>query len=344
MSTAAVIPRVVAGATAAGAPGPAAAAAVKPAAVVPVLAMERLHLKAPDGFSLDLGPWALAPGQRLGLIGRNGAGKSTLLEALSGLRDVTFAEGQLLGHPWRELHREPALRLELGVLLQQVEFSAYTRVRELLALHAVLYGPPWPQLHQRLGMAELAPLRARTLSRGQRQRLLLCLALSHRPTLAFLDEPLTGLDRRYVDALGEVLNGPELANTAMLIVGHTPEELALCQGFLWLHEGRLADQGDQATLLQRHLAPHRALVQAATQAEIEDLVAAVAAADLGLQRVERPQPKSVLLFSREPLAARLAALAPAGGWPGLEVGRSQMGDLLRAGPRSAALATPGVLH
>ncbi|UXI66187.1 ATP-binding cassette domain-containing protein [Tahibacter amnicola] len=292
-----------------------------------------------EGFTLALAGITVSRGERLGVIGRNGCGKTTLLEALVGLREMDRLEGTLLGQPLQAFPRDPALRAQCGVVLQQSELSLYTTVREVLALHQSLYACPWPDLHRRLALDELLSLRARLLSRGQRQRLYLYLALAHRPRLVLLDEPMTGLDRRYVDLVADLLrNSPELADTAFLIVGHTPDELALCDAFVWIHEGRVVDRGNQAMLLDRHLGAYRTRIHSAEAAQIDCLLLELDASGIPLQRVERSHPNHLLLFSSRPLDAEIAQRAPEHGWVSFESGRSQLEDLVRTGPRAAHAA------
>ncbi len=313
-------------------------------AAPPALQVRRLALRTAEGFSLEVADCQVPAGARWALTGRNGCGKSTFIEALCGLRRTEAAQGELLGQPLTALHNGTALRRRVGVLLQQVEFSAFAKVGELVRLHEAMYGTRWAALHQALGLAELEPLRARTLSRGQRQRMQLYLALAHRPELALLDEPLTGLDRRYADTVSACLNSRELAHCTMLIVGHTPQELALCSQLLWLHEGRLVDRGDGDALIGRHLGRWRARVRlpaaGVASSALDELQAALKVP--GLRRLDRPDASTLIVFSDRSLDAELARHAPPGGWDALELGHSAWSDLLQQGPAQDPAAK--VLH
>jgi heme exporter protein A len=129
------------------------------------------------------------------VTGANGSGKTTLLRLVAGLAAPTAGElivdaerGQLgyLGH-------EPLVYRELTAL-------------ENLALYARLYRVPEARerigmLLERFGLWEVRNERAGTYSRGMLQRLALCRALLHDPTLLLLDEPFSGLDDDGADLL-----------------------------------------------------------------------------------------------------------------------------------------------
>jgi ABC-2 type transport system ATP-binding protein len=297
------------------------------------LSIDNLELDAGD-FSLRIGGFSLLPGQRVGVIGRNGCGKTTLLEALLGLRRCTRADGTLFGAPLTRFARSVATRARCGVVLQSSEMSLYSTVREICTVHREMYGADWSWLRARLELDELADRRARLLSRGQRQRLMLYLALAHRPELVLLDEPLTGLDRRFSAFLARELfvAAPELARSAFLIVGHAADEAAMCTEFLWLDQGRIVDRGTEKDLLKRHVGSHRVHVRAARAAEL-DRLESVLGGDLAAARVIRHDPLSLSAFAWHALDAQCARCVPAGGWVSFESGRTGLDELVRVGPR-----------
>lgn len=299
----------------------------------PALDLTHVELDAGD-FRLAIRGLSIERGQRVGVIGRNGCGKTTLLEAMLGLRTTTRLEGRMLGRPIGAFARDPALRARCGVVLQQSEMSQYVTVREVLRAHTVMYGRDWPWLLTRLLLDELLHMRARLLSRGQRQRLALYLALAHRPGLVLFDEPSTGLDRRFKDFLAHELlrEAPELCDTAFLIVGHSPDEIAMCGEFIWLHAGRVVDRGNEAQLLDRHVGAHRARVRAERESDLDGLDVAMARHP-DVRRVIRVDRHTLLMFSTRPLDLDCARHSPPGGWVSFESGRTELDELVRVGPR-----------
>ncbi len=132
-------------------------------------------------------------GEIFGLLGPNGAGKTTTLESLEGLRtpDSGFLRVQGID-PSREFSR---LRDVIGVQLQTSGLPDSITVDEAMrffcAYHKVA---PRYDLLDRMGLAEKRDAQYHQLSTGQQRRLVLALAVAHKPPILFLDEPTAGLD------------------------------------------------------------------------------------------------------------------------------------------------------
>ncbi len=141
---------------------------------------------------------ALAPGERVALVGANGSGKSTLLRCVHGLQTPSAGV----------VHTAPGVRQ--AMLFQRphlMRMSAQSNV----ALGLWLRGTPWRDARecaltalQRVGLADVATRNGRALSGGQQQRVALARAWATQPDLWLLDEPTASLDphaKREVEAL-----------------------------------------------------------------------------------------------------------------------------------------------
>ena len=207
--------------------------------------------------------FALAAGDRLGLVGTSGAGKSTLVLALLGLLPWRggWAEGEvllegvnLLGMREREARR---LRGRRVALVPQSPMSALNGVVSLRK-H---FEEAWRAHEQGLGerferrvrelMAEVKlPVEADFLRRlpgavsvGQAQRAVIALALLHRPALLIADEPTSALDPvTQVEVLDLLREVNRLEGTAVLYISHDLlSVLRFCRRLAVLDGGRLVE-------------------------------------------------------------------------------------------------------
>ncbi|MES4888959.1 ATP-binding cassette domain-containing protein [Streptomyces sp. NPDC096012] len=138
-------------------------------------------------------------GEILGLLGPNGAGKTTTLRMLTTLLKPTGGAATVAGH---DLATDPVgVRRASGYVAQSGGVDPHITVREELVTQGRMYRLPKAEavrraaeLARELDLTHLLDRRTGALSGGQRRRLDLAMALTHRPKVLFLDEPTTGLD------------------------------------------------------------------------------------------------------------------------------------------------------
>ncbi len=142
-------------------------------------------------------------GEIVGLLGPNGAGKSTLLSLLATLVAPTSGEVRYGAHAGRP--SPPSLRQRIGMLAHELYLYPELSARQNLRFFAQMYGADAPEALdaalEAAGLADRADDEISGFSRGMRQRLALERALLHRPRLALLDEPFTGLDDRAAETV-----------------------------------------------------------------------------------------------------------------------------------------------
>lgn len=145
-------------------------------------------------FSLENASFSLPNGKIMGLIGPNGAGKTTLVKTLLGLVLLDAGEIRFQG---RDLIQEGAfLRKDIAYVPDEPKYTKGARLRTLKDAYANFF-PTWNDACWKKLMKDfdLDPSqKAKTLSRGQRTRFALTLAMSRDAELLVLDEPTTGLD------------------------------------------------------------------------------------------------------------------------------------------------------
>jgi ABC-2 type transport system ATP-binding protein len=157
--------------------------------------------RAVDG--IDLG---VAPGEIYGFLGPNGAGKSTTVHMLTTLLPPTSGTARVAGY---DVVTEGAhVRAAIGAALQEAALDPLLTGREHLRLQASLQAMPRgernrraDELIARVGLTHAADRKVRGYSGGMKRRLDLAMALVHRPSVLFLDEPTTGLDIQSRSAL-----------------------------------------------------------------------------------------------------------------------------------------------
>jgi len=151
-------------------------------------------IRAVDGIDL-----AVAHGEIYGFLGPNGAGKSTTVHMLTTLLPPTAGSARVAG--FDVLTQGPEVRRAIGAALQEAALDPLLTGREHLHLQCALHGIPRAERRQRagellrrVGLTEAADRKVKGYSGGMKRRLDLALALAHRPSILFLDEPTTGLD------------------------------------------------------------------------------------------------------------------------------------------------------
>jgi iron complex transport system ATP-binding protein len=205
--------------------------------------------------------FSLAEGERVALVGPNGAGKSTLLRVLAGTLQPTAGRVELGGVPLAGLERSEVAR-RLAVVPQQTALPFAMRVEEVVALGRLPHEAPLRGTRpadraataaaiERVGVGHLLGRDARELSLGERQLVLLALAVAQDAPILLLDEPTVHLDLRHqVEAMELLRDLNERDGTALIAVLH---DLGLAAHFfprlVVIEHGRVVADGAPADVL-----------------------------------------------------------------------------------------------
>src|SRR5512145_1426473 len=192
---------------------------------------------AVDGLSL-----AVQRGEILGLVGPNGAGKTTTLRCMTGIIPPSGGSVRIGGYDLREQPIEAKRRL--AFVPDEPRLFDYLTARDHLRITARLYGVAdgatrAETLLDELELGDRKDAYPAELSRGMKQKLMVAMALLHRPEALLLDEPLTGLDpvamRRMKDRIRETASrGVAVVLSSHML--HLVEEL--CQRITIIVRGR----------------------------------------------------------------------------------------------------------
>jgi ABC-2 type transport system ATP-binding protein len=202
--------------------------------------------------ALDGLDFSVLSGEVHGFLGPNGAGKSTTLRVLLGLIRKDSGEARLLGgDPWRDA---VALHRRLAYVPGDVTLWPGLTGGEVIDLLGRMRGGLDKERRaDLLEQFELDPSKkARTYSKGNRQKVALVAALASDAELLLLDEPTSGLDPLMEAAFRECVEEERKSGRTVLLSSHILSEVeALCDRVTIIRDGRAVESGTLSEL--RHL-------------------------------------------------------------------------------------------
>lgn len=219
-----------------------------------------------DGLSL-----AVYPGQVVALLGPNGAGKTTAIRLMLGLTTPDSGSVELFGRDPRDRNA----RRHVGAMLQVGVggVPGTLTVREHINMFRSYYDRPLPvaDVLRHAGIEALEGRRFGKLSGGEKQRVMLALALCGDPALLFLDEPTVGMDVEARTLLWNRIRAAAAAGKAVLLTTHYLEEAdRLADRIVVIQGGRTIAAGSPADI--KSAAASR-FVRCRTELADEDLAA-----------------------------------------------------------------------
>lgn len=222
----------------------------------PIVSISNLSKTYADGHqalkdvSLDI-----MPGEILALLGPNGAGKTTLISIICGIVAASSGSVQVAGSDIISDYRKT--RALIGLVPQELTLGAFETVWNTLAFSRGLFGkaPDADYLETLLKELSLwdkkdAPIMA--LSGGMKRRVLIGKALSHQPSILFLDEPTAGVDVNLRKDMWAIVKRLRESGVTIILTTHYIEEAeAIADRVGVINHGELLLLEDKAHLMQK---------------------------------------------------------------------------------------------
>ena len=185
-------------------------------------------------------------GEVFGFLGPNGAGKTTTQRMLTTLLEPT--EGRIVINGHDLAHDAYPVKQQMGLVPEEsnvyTELSAWDNLLFTAQLYRVPRGGRAKQAQQLLetfGLWEKRDVKVENFSKGMRRRLSIAMAIIHRPTLLFLDEPTPGLDVQSARVIRDLIRQLNAEGTTIFLTTHQIEEAnQLCDRVAIIHHGRIA--------------------------------------------------------------------------------------------------------
>ncbi len=196
----------------------------------------------------------LHQGEILGFLGPSGAGKTTTIKILTGQLKATSGEAYVLGINCENI--DETIYEQIGIVTDMSGVYERMSVYDNLKYFAKILNVPFSRIDEllkRVGLYEHRKKLAKSLSKGQAQRLVLARAILHKPKVLFLDEPTSGLDPSTALEIHKLLL--ELKNEGMgiFLTTHNMEEATkLCDHVALLNEGVIVEYGTPKELCLKH--------------------------------------------------------------------------------------------
>ena len=206
--------------------------------------------RALKGVTLDI-----APGEILALLGPNGAGKTTLISIICGIVNASSGSVTVGGHDIVAGYR--ATRSMIGLVPQELSLGAFDTVWNTLCFSRGLFGKKSnPDFLERL-LKDLSlwgkkDSELMTLSGGMKRRVLIGKALSHEPSVLFLDEPTAGVDVELRKDMWTLVRRLRESGVTIILTTHYIEEAeAIADRVGVINDGELLLVDDKLALMHK---------------------------------------------------------------------------------------------
>ena len=194
-------------------------------------------------------------GEILALLGPNGAGKTTLISVICGI--VTPTSGEITVENYNIIDQYRETRSRIGLVPQELTLEAFETVFNNVSYSRGLYGKsPNPKHIEKvlkdLSLWDKKDLGLRQLSGGMKRRVLIAKALSHEPSILFLDEPTAGVDVELRKDMWKVVDILRKTGVTIILTTHYIEEAeSIADRVAVINQGEIIVVENKNDLLKR---------------------------------------------------------------------------------------------
>ena len=206
--------------------------------------LENLSISYPGGMrpAVDSVSFEVQEGELFGLIGPDGSGKTSIFRMLTTLLLPTAGKATVNGLDIVKDYK--SIRKQVGYMPGKFSLYQDLSVAENLNFFATIFNTSVPENYELIKdiYVQIEPFkdrRAGKLSGGMKQKLALCCALIHRPTVLFLDEPTTGVDSVSRKEFWEMLKRLKAQGITILVSTPYMDEASLCERIALIQEGKI---------------------------------------------------------------------------------------------------------
>jgi ABC-2 type transport system ATP-binding protein len=194
-------------------------------------------------------------GEIFALLGPNGAGKTTLINIVCGI--VRTSSGSVIADGHDIVKDFRAARSKIGLVPQELSTDAFESVWATVSFSRGLFGKKRDDAHvekvlRGLSLWDKRSAKIMTLSGGMKRRVLIAKALSHEPTILFLDEPTAGVDVELRHDMWNMVRDLRASGVTIILTTHYIEEAELMADRIGvINKGELVLVEDKQKLMRR---------------------------------------------------------------------------------------------
>lgn len=210
-----------------------------------VILAENLTKRFGDFTAVNNISFVVERGEIFGFLGANGAGKTTAMKMLSGLLKPTSGKGYVAGY---DISRESEkVKRSIGYMSQRFSLYQDLKVWENFRFFGGIYGMSDSQIVNEteamltnLGLTSEKNTVVKSLPAGWKQKLAFSVAILHKPSIVFLDEPTGGVDPAARRQFWELIYSAAESGITVFVTTHYMDEAEYCNRVSVMSEGVIA--------------------------------------------------------------------------------------------------------